>query len=277
MKLLPLIKIIPQEKTETFTSSGVQPKPPECKFCPNNNSVGFVPDWIPPDPKMLLVFASPEREDPIDFHPWAGNLGYWKEAKLLKPLGLTRHDVAISHILRCYSGRDKFGKLAYPAKSIRVKAENLCRKYDACTWKSGKRVPKGIISFNPDTFITSFDIGDLRNGSAFLHLFRKDMAKALEISKRGGRPAVLFGPIPNSLFAGYTCAVGSGGIKSWRGHIFPGSWKDLNVSEVDYKENDEFAEYDRKRRTPKKPLTPGTSVFKPIKKPEFNYAKRTKK
>lgn len=197
---------------------------------------GFVPDFIPSKAKILFVFAAPERDDPAENRLLSGNLGWFRKTALLKSLNLEQHEVALSSIIRCYPGKDKFLKLAYPQAKDRISCEKLCRQYDNRSLIAGEIVPRGIINFDPNVFIITFDIEMLSAGSAFRHLILADIRKALRTINQGGRPAVLFGEHPAKMFAPYCFGPGQGGIKTWRGHIFNNTWKDLTIRDEDLKE-----------------------------------------
>jgi hypothetical protein len=227
---------IPSEAQE-WTSQGLLKKPPGCKFCAMyNKGQNFVPDFIPEGIKILFVFSSPEKDDILENRLLSGNLGWFRKNKLIYDLGLKDHEVGLCSIIRCYPGKDKFNKLAYPTKNIRISCEKMCRQYDGRSLIAGKIIPRGIINFNPNVFVLTFGIDMLTQGAAFQHLMKADIKKALRTIPKGGRPAILFGEPAINLFAPYCFGPGQGGVKAWRGHIFEGSWKDLSVKDIDIKE-----------------------------------------
>lgn len=222
---------------EEWQAQGLLTKPPGCNFCAMKNlGLNFVPDFYPPKAKILFVFSAPEKDDIVENRSFAGNLGWFRKAKLLTPLGLNTWDVATTNIIRCYPGKDKFNKLAYPAKNIRVSCEKLCRQYDNRSLLVGELTDRGVINFDPNVFIVTFGLDMLMAGAAFQHLMLADVRKALATIPLGGRPAVLFGEPATNLFASYCFGPGQGGIKVWRGHVFEGSWKDLTVKDEDLKD-----------------------------------------
>jgi hypothetical protein len=228
--------LIPVEEQE-WSSSGLLSKPPGCKFCSMYTSgKNFVPDFIPTRAKILFVFSAPEKDDILENRSLAGNLGWYRRNKLFKPLGLNPWDVGLTNIIRCYPGRDKFNKLAYPSAAQRISCEKLCRQYDNTSSLAGESISHGIINFNPNVFVITFGLDMLMAGAAFQHLMIRDIQKALDTIPNGGRPAVLFGEPATNLFAPYCFGAGQGGIKTWRGHIFEGSWKDLSVKQIDAKD-----------------------------------------
>lgn len=235
---MPIIKFNPLPAAEQeWESAGVIVKPPGCKFCPQSKKgTGFVYDYFPPAAKILFVLSAPENDDVVHGRALAGNMGHYRKKALLDTLGISFSQVAVSHIVRCHPGYDKFRKLAYPAKSVRVGCEKLCRQFDGKSMLAGQVVPTGIINFNPNVFVLTFDIEMLRNGAAFQHLMLSDIKRAMATIPRGGRPCVLFGEYATSLFTSYCFGPGQGGLKSWRGHIFEGSWKDLSIKDADVTE-----------------------------------------
>ncbi len=222
---------------EEWQSSGLLTKPPGCQYCSmKNEGLNFVPDFIPPKAKILFVFSAPEKDDILENRPLAGNLGWFRKTKILDPLGLKTYEVAMTNIIRCYPGKDVFQKLAYPSASKRVSCEKMCRQYDNRSLLAGEITNRGVINFDPNVFIVTFGLDMLMAGSAFQHLMIADIRKALGTIPKGGRPAVLFGEPATNLFAPYCFGAGQGGIKTWRGHIFEGSWKDLSVKDSDVKD-----------------------------------------
>jgi hypothetical protein len=227
---------IPDAPVE-WSSSGLLAKPPGCQFCAmQTRGQNFVPDLIPPAAKILFVFAAPEKDDILENRLLSGNLGWFRKNKIIYDLNLTEPEVALTSIIRCYPGKDKFNKLAYPEKQVRISCEKLCRQYDSRSAVAGNIVPRGIINFDPNVFVLTFGIEMLTQGAAFQHLMQSDIKKALATIPKGGRPAVLFGEPPINLFASYCFGPGQGGVKNWRGHIFEGSWKDLSVKDADVKD-----------------------------------------
>ena len=246
--------LLPVEEIE-WQASGLLTKPPGCRYCSmKNEGLNFVPDFMPPKAKILFVFSAPEKDDILENRPMAGNLGWFRKTKLLDPLELKPWDVAMTNIIRCYPGKDKFNKLAYPAASKRISCEKLCRQYDNRSLLAGEIVDRGIINFDPNVFIVTFGLDMLMAGAAFQHLMLSDVRKALATIPKGGRPAVLFGEPPTNLFAPYCFGAGQGGIKTWRGHIFEGSWKDLSVKSTDVKDVDNLPNPFRRFSTKKKPV-----------------------
>ncbi|CAB4142546.1 hypothetical protein UFOVP434_18 [uncultured Caudovirales phage] len=255
--------ILPESEIE-WQSSGLLQKPAGCQYC-SMYTLGknFVPDYFPPKAKILFVFAAPEKDDILENRPLAGNLGWYRKMKLLDPLGLKSYEYAATNIIRCYPGKDKFNKLAYPAKSIRVKCEKLCRQYDNRSGLAGNIVDHGIINFDPNVFVITFGLEMLNAEPAYRHLMLADIRKALATIPHGGRPAVLFGEPAINLFAPYCFGPGQGGVKTWRGHIFEGSWKDLSVKDDDVKDmakqENPFRRFGQKTKA--KPLSGGLRKF----------------
>lgn len=228
--------LLPVQEVE-WQSSGLLTKPPGCNFCSMKNlGINFVPDFMPPKAKILFVFSAPEKDDILENRSFAGNLGWFRKSRLLDPIGLRTYDVATTNIIRCYPGKDKFNKLAYPSASVRVSCEKMCRQYDGRSLLTGEMINSGVINFNPNVFVVTFGLDMLMAGAAFQHLMLADVRKALATIPSGGRPAVLFGEPATNLFANYCFGTGQGGIKTWRGHIFEGSWKDLSVKSADVKD-----------------------------------------
>ena len=238
---------------EEWQSSGLLKKPPGCKFCSMSKlGINFVPDFIPEKAKILFVFSAPEKDDILENRPLSGNLGWMRRNKLIDNLGLKQYDVAVTNIIRCYPGKDKFFKLAYPSAAVRVGCEKLCRQYDNRSMVAGQIVPQGVINFDPNVFVVTFGVEMLSAGAAFQHLMVADIKKGLNTLTSGGRPAILFGEAATNLFASYCFGAGQGGLKTWRGHIFESSWKDLAVKDADIKEISAMP--NPFRRTYKKPV-----------------------
>jgi hypothetical protein len=257
-------EVLLPESEITWQSSGLLTKPSGCQYC-SMKTLGknFVPDYFPPKAKILFVFSAPEKDDILENRPLSGNLGWYRKEKLITPTGLKSYEYAAAHIIRCYPGKDKFNKLAYPEKSVRISCEKLCRQYDNRSLIAGELVPQGIVNFDPNVFVLTFGLDMVNAGAAFQHLMISDIKKALATIPKGGRPAVLFGEPAINLFAPYCFGPGQGGVKTWRGHIFQGSWKDLSVKDEDIKDIEKQENPFRRFGTKSKPkaLSGGLKKF----------------
>jgi hypothetical protein len=214
-KAPPLVRLDDKD----WSSPGVQDaKPAFCRHnCPYASvSGGFVRDYIPYDPKLLVLFPTPQKYDVIRRDPLGSDYKKWFLHKIVKNSGLEAKDVAIAHMLRCYCG----GK--YPTGRFVRTAENVCRHYDYEHGHNGKAGMGGIANvFDPNLFYLTLDPRTTMGNQAFYRLFRMDFNRCSQFANMEYKPALLCGAEVASMIAPFKLA---GGIKSWRGHWWEGSW-----------------------------------------------------
>jgi hypothetical protein len=210
--------------TPAWTSGGVGRKPTECGLCPwSKKGIGFVGDLFPPEAKVLFVFDAPISDDAIEQVPMKSGMGRMHMYNLVYSIGRKKSEVAISYLQRCaYPKKGKFP--LYPTGEIKKKSEKRCRVYDKSQWLDGERSAGGVLAFNPDIFLLTFDADAAINGPAFTHLLRADCRKAFEIADKGYKVAVLFGKIAGAYWMPHAFKTGAGGLKGWRGHYMKADW-----------------------------------------------------
>lgn len=191
--------------------TGVQSKPTYCyQSCPRAyNSAGFVPDFIPENPKLAVMISHPGKDDAVNCRPLSGGMGRFFWAAIGKNVGLKKDDVAILSAVRCYTWK-------YPVGVEAKQAEKACRHWDHTRGESRE----SIVSWNPDLFIVTFGLDKMIEVGAFLALGLADFEKALRFQKKGYKPCVLLGTEVLGIMAPWL----SGGVKTWRGHHWEGTW-----------------------------------------------------
>lgn len=190
---------------------GQPPKAPECTSC--GYTVGFSTcfDSFPPGAKFTILLDAPSGDDILYGRPLSGKRGDFLEWRLLKPLGLTKADVAVSHVIRC-----KPGFKAYPTGKWRHAAEEHCRVFDDCAGRD--RSTPGLKSWNQDMFVITLDPFMLLQTPAPTLFILAHLEKAMRFVARGRRPIVCMGSVPMNHIAPHL----HGGVKRWSGH-----WSDL--------------------------------------------------
>jgi hypothetical protein len=201
-----------------WSSPGVtNAKPAYCKNnCPLGTvSAGFVRDALPREPRMLVLFPTPGKDDVIFRDAWASGLKKWLTA-MARGMGLDRGDIAIAHVLRCYCGAD------YPTGSHVKTAEGACRHYDYEHAHNGEAGIGGIADvFDTDLFYVTLDPRKVMGTQALYRLFKLDFERAASFVHLDYRPTLLCGSEVAGLVAPFKL---DGGVKDWRGHWWEGSW-----------------------------------------------------
>lgn len=188
-------------------------KPPECGYCRFNfgdhYGSGYCPDYIPNNPKVLLVFPYPS-DDEVNQNrviKW----GFWE--KYVEPFGYTKQNCQVTHLIRCTPGKtflkksEKIARKQYPTGSLKKNAENSCRYYDVDSY-----------NFHPTRFLITLDPADVYAVTCYQRQIQTDFGKAFKWAKEGIRTAVLLGNEPAEFFAKFI--IGKGSAKSWRGHYW---------------------------------------------------------
>jgi len=206
--------------------SGLMDKPANCamcKFAPRG--AGFCPDDSPEGKNMMFLLPTPTKGEISDQVGWAGPQGWIYGQELLKPVGLWRKDIMITHVLRCRPPWDfRIGADGYPTAGARRAAEMSCRTYDGQHGDGvGGLAPGGLLAFRPNMFVVSFEPQKAMEVMALKTLIRASLARAKKFKDLGFRVCVLFGEPALSLVA--PDLADTGGIKAWNGHYFEADWK----------------------------------------------------
>lgn len=196
------------------------PRPDTCFTCPLGRiSNGYVADHYGRDPKIAFINATPTRADALAGKPMTSYKGSFFHV-VLRPYGLTWDNVIISSVLRCsYWGKGS----SYPIGRERTLAERTCRTYDGVSRDALglPNVPKGLLTWNPNRFVLTYDFKDARTLEAYEALLRADVAKAMRFVESGHRPLLVQGKEPMELLAPWL--IGQGGLKAHRGDWWEGS------------------------------------------------------
>jgi hypothetical protein len=210
--------------SKEWQSAGVRGKPETCNMCLFSQSgVAFVPDYIPDTAKVVYVFSHPRQSDAADQKPLSGNWGELMKKLLITDLGHKVEEVGLVNTIRCMPPKitTRSGPAySYPTGSIQRSAESTCRQYDDAAFKDGLLTPGGLITFNPNVFLTTLDIDSMLEVTAYKFMIQRDLEKAWEFAEEGYRVAVLFGSEVLSICAGHL----KGGSKRWRGTFWEGFW-----------------------------------------------------
>lgn len=202
------------------TFGGVRPHPEACKLCPLNwLGSGFVPDEMPATgkPRIAMMFEFPAGDDIVEGRPLVSRGGQAWLRRLVYALGHRKDEVLICNTLRC---RPRQGR--YPTGVDQRQAELCCRAHDGTQWGGDIDVPGGLLAFDPNVFLVSYNPGDILDTPSLYRLVRRDVEKAFSLADRDYRPLMLMGKGPAFLVAPWL--QGKGGIKAWRGHWWEGSW-----------------------------------------------------
>jgi len=201
-------------------AKGTAQKPDFChSYCPRATiGAGFVPDWVPENPKLAVMVASPDKDSVVERMPFSGGYGGFFWAAVAKELGIRKQEILISHVIRCYSRE-------YPIGEDRKRSEQACRNWDRY---SGNRhgVPveeKSLVTWDPNIFLCTFSLDDMVTMGAYMSLALNDFEKALRFAEGGYRPLVLMGG--EAIMTVAPWLQGKGGEKTWRGHWWEGKWK----------------------------------------------------
>ncbi len=197
-------------------SAGVSYKPAGCKLCPMAAlGKGFCADYSPSEPLIAFIFDMVGSDDVLERVPLAGAQGYYWQKILIEEQGLRRDEVLLSNAIRCKQPNDVNGRPKYPTGFVQKPAELNCRQYD-----------NSLIDFDPNVFVITLHPRTIRTVGAHQIQIIRDVAKAVSFSRRGYRPAVLFGEGVAELY--FPWMKNNGGPKNWRGHWWQGEypWKD---------------------------------------------------
>lgn len=238
---------------QNWISPGLSGKAEKCKYCLlQNKGIGFCPDTaVIEKPKLAIICDYPSKEDVLCFRPWSGSFGYSLSKNLLAPIGLTRDDVLICNVLRCY--QPATGKQArhlrtmYPSGKEKESAENCCRFYDFRQKKEDSLALGGIYKYAPNLFFVSFGIRDIFTVGAYLRLTQKVFEKAVSYSNRFN-VCILMGVQVMDLVAPQLS--NKGGVKSWVGHYWEGSWPftDEESAKIETKKRKLLVQWKYKRK-----------------------------
>ena len=208
---------VPPPKLPILQNTGVRSKPNYChQTCPRAYvATGFVPDFIPENPKIAVMISHPGKDDAVNCRPLSGGMGRFFWAAIGKNVGLKKDDVAILSALRCYTWK-------YPVGVEAKQAEKACRHWDHTKGLNGQAGEGlgSIVTWDPDLFVVTFGLDKMVEISAFLALAIEDFRKAVTFAERGYRPAVLLGTEVLNILAPWL----DGGAKDWRGHWWEGTW-----------------------------------------------------
>lgn len=84
-------------------------------------------------------------------------------------------------------------------------------------------VPGGIVKFDPDIFVFSFDPADTIKTPALHRIIFRCIERALHLENLGYKPCLLFGT--ESVLMHFPWIDGHGGLKAFVGHYVEGRWK----------------------------------------------------
>jgi hypothetical protein len=205
---LRLITSLNKKQTEF---SVINNKPGYCNNCCrlSTQSYGFVRDWLGKQPLLAVLGIIPTSGE-LANGIWESEMFFYLLKTFFEPLGLTKENLVLSNVLRCQpKEKDWKEDHAYPKEALRKHSEQSCRYHDIA-----------FHSFDPNIFISTFDIYAIRKLDANKVLFKADLEKAKRFIDKGYKPCLLLGEEPLHLVAPHL-----GGVKTWRGHWWEGSWK----------------------------------------------------
>lgn len=203
---------------DAFQSPGTVGKPLGCRHCRFQTSgAGFVADYCPSEPKIAYFLDFPSSDDVLERRPWAGRAGWAWTKDFIESVGLTRSDVLICNALRCRPHDNM-----YPTGTDKRSAELSCRQYDNKLWAPAGMADGGLIKFDPNLFVITFNPYDSRKKPVLGPLIVSDLRRAVDKIAQGYRPCVLMGTDAMELVAPWTS--GKGGAQDWRGHWYEGEW-----------------------------------------------------
>ena len=173
-------------------------KPDWCKeHCPlGRRSSGFTHDSRTESPKLALVLPHPSKDD-IIVAPWLNKAGWAWEQQFLRPFGLTRRDVLISYLMRCYPQQGKF-----PTGKDKA-ALNACRHWD-----------ERLLAYAPTVWGITYNPTKIFQAPQQTIFFLRAVERAIEWHRQGHRPVLLCGDEVKD----YYCPWADGGLKRWQGH-----------------------------------------------------------
>jgi hypothetical protein len=172
-------------------------RPDHCRTCPLK-STGHVPDANPPNAVAAFVFRHVHREDLIYKEPMTSKGGRYWERTFLHPLGMTRQNVILSSVLRCFppGGETPTGP-TYDA------ACRHCRHYDGAI-EAFQPTVWGI-TLNPAALIKT------PNQETFI---QREMERVAQFVQEGERPVLLCGEEARRKYAPWI----EGSQKRYRGY-----------------------------------------------------------
>jgi len=142
-----------------------------------------VGDNISPSNKFLIIKYQPTNED-IN----ARQNDYQLFDAYTRKLRLSPGDFGIANLLRCKSSRD-----AEPVAQLH-KLSKICRRYDNLHASSdGKLVSGGLLDFNADCAIITFDYRTAQKAPAFKVFLARSFEWAVDMAGMGHRPIILMG------------------------------------------------------------------------------------
>lgn len=165
---------------------------------------------------MAIVLPFPSKTEVVNKTCLDSDMGYYILSNFIEPNGLTKDNLVISHVLRC-SLPYKKGKALYPTGLIKKNAEKSCRVFDDKHGVKGILKEKGLISFDPNLFILTFNPQDIFKVNAYYRQIQEDIAKACRFVKKGFRPVICMGNEAAKLVCPWI--EGNGGVKAVRGHF----------------------------------------------------------
>ena len=221
---------------------GPRLKPSLCCTCPRHGSAeGFVGDNISPSNKFIVIKYQPTTED-IN----ARQNDHELFAQYTKKLHLSPGDFGIVNLLRCKSPRD-----SEPVSSLH-KLAKICRKYDNLHAASdGKLISGGLLDFNADSAIITFDYRTAQKAPAFKVFLARAFEWAVDMAGLGHKPLILMGQevsgmVFPELFShqefdretSFRQWVGHWGMTSWPIHKETEIWKkgekeNINLIEIE--------------------------------------------
>ena len=87
-------------------------------------------------------------------------------------------------------------------------------------------VPGGILSFDPNIFVLTFHPAAVLRTRAYFFLVKEEVKRAHEFARMGYRPLICMGGKAGALV--FPRMEGNGGLDSWHGHWFHGSFRTAN-------------------------------------------------
>ena len=197
--------------TKETEFSVINNKPEYCAQCCrlSSQSYGYVRDWLGKEPKLAVSGIIPTSSE-LAQGIWESDMFYYLLKTYFEPVGLSKENLVLSNVPRCQPKNKEWNEdHAYPKEALRKHSEQSCRYHDIA-----------FNEFKPNVFISTFDIYAIRKLDANKVLFKADLQKAIRFIDKGYKPCLLLGEEPLHLVAPHL-----GGVKTWRGHWWEGSWK----------------------------------------------------
>ena len=199
----------------------IQEKPQDCNHCPYNSiGSGFVPDWVPPNPKVAFLAEAAGDDEIITRQPLTGGTGKIFD-KMVGTMGWNRSDVLLANTIHCHPPNNQ-----YPTGDLRKDAERCCAKYHG---KQGLALEEGgLWSFNPDYFLFTFHPAACLRTWPLVRLLHPpfsspycDFEKAKRLSENHRLLVIMGEKAKSFVFPGQY----QGGIMKWRGHHSTLDWE----------------------------------------------------